>query len=47
MVVHIHFLFFAGLQDLRVDCEHEVTMELRDCNGERIWCGGEQVGPSA
>ncbi|XP_026738061.1 tripartite motif-containing protein 45 isoform X3 [Trichoplusia ni] len=32
-----------GLQDLRVDCEHEVTMELRDSNGERIWCGGEQV----
>ncbi|KAJ8729695.1 hypothetical protein PYW08_001276 [Mythimna loreyi] len=32
-----------GLQDLRVDCEHEVTLELRDSNGERIWCGGEQV----
>ncbi|XP_022820613.1 tripartite motif-containing protein 45 isoform X3 [Spodoptera litura] len=32
-----------GLQDMRVDCEHEVTLELRDNNGERIWCGGEQV----
>ncbi|CAH1645167.1 unnamed protein product [Spodoptera littoralis] len=32
-----------GLQDMRVDCEHEVTLELRDSNGERIWCGGEQV----
>ncbi|KAF9798434.1 hypothetical protein SFRURICE_010021 [Spodoptera frugiperda] len=31
------------LQDMRVDCEHEVTLELRDSNGERIWCGGEQV----
>lgn len=32
-----------GLQDLRVDLEHELTLELRDSNGERIWCGGEQV----
>ncbi|CAB3231479.1 unnamed protein product [Arctia plantaginis] len=32
-----------GLQDLRVDVEHEVTLELRDNNGEKIWCGDEQV----
>ncbi|XP_059061838.1 E3 ubiquitin-protein ligase TRIM45 [Achroia grisella] len=32
-----------GLQDLQVDCEHEVILELRDSSGERIWCGGEQV----
>ncbi|XP_049871028.1 tripartite motif-containing protein 45 [Pectinophora gossypiella] len=32
-----------GLQDLRVDCPHEAIFELRDSNGERIWCGGEQV----
>nr|XP_012548334.1 tripartite motif-containing protein 45 isoform X1 [Bombyx mori] len=32
-----------GLQDLMVNCQHETVLELRDCNGERIWCGGEQV----
>ncbi|XP_052757926.1 tripartite motif-containing protein 45 isoform X5 [Galleria mellonella] len=32
-----------GLQDLQVGCQHEVILELRDSNGERIWCGGEQV----
>ncbi|XP_073941347.1 E3 ubiquitin-protein ligase TRIM45 isoform X1 [Choristoneura fumiferana] len=32
-----------GFQDLRVDCPHEATLELRDSSGERIWCGGEQV----
>ncbi|KAJ0181584.1 hypothetical protein K1T71_002306 [Dendrolimus kikuchii] len=32
-----------GLQDLRVDGEHEAILELRDSSGERIWCGGEQV----
>ncbi|VVC93175.1 unnamed protein product [Leptidea sinapis] len=32
-----------GFQDLQVDCPHEAIMELRDSNGERIWCGGEQV----
>ncbi|RVE50331.1 hypothetical protein evm_004997 [Chilo suppressalis] len=32
-----------GLQDLRVDCQHEAILELRDENDERIWCGGELV----
>ncbi|KAG6454003.1 tripartite motif-containing protein 45 [Manduca sexta] len=32
-----------GFQDLRVDCQHEALLELRDSSGERIWCGGEQV----
>ncbi|CAH2065928.1 unnamed protein product, partial [Iphiclides podalirius] len=36
-------LHTEGLQDLHVDCEHEAIFELRDNNGERIWCGGEQV----
>ncbi|XP_013181101.1 PREDICTED: tripartite motif-containing protein 45-like [Papilio xuthus] len=36
-------LHTEGLQDLHVDCEHEAIVELRDSNGERIWCGGEQV----
>ncbi|OWR45195.1 hypothetical protein KGM_201569 [Danaus plexippus plexippus] len=32
-----------GLQDLRVDCQHTAILELRDSNGDRIWCGGETV----
>lgn len=36
-------LIISGLQDLKVDCPHEAILELRDSNGERIWCGGEQV----
>lgn len=31
------------LKDLIVDCQHEVTLELRDSSGERIWCGGDHV----
>ncbi|XP_048485655.1 tripartite motif-containing protein 45 [Plutella xylostella] len=41
---HSHTVLLTdGLQDLRVDCKQDVIMELRDSNGERIWCGGEQV----
>lgn len=36
-------LSIEDLKDLIVDCQHEVTLELRDSSGERIWCGGEHV----
>ncbi|CAH0726314.1 unnamed protein product, partial [Brenthis ino] len=32
-----------GLQDLQVDVPHTAILELRDSNGEHIWCGEENV----
>lgn len=33
-----------GLQDLRVDEDHEVNVELRDSEGGRVWSAGSRGG---